>query len=345
MNVMTTDLPLNIEKRKRKLMTGIDFLWLEITSKCNLYCGHCYADSGPHSSLHGEMQLKDWINILSEAASLGCRQAQFIGGEPTLHPNLTEMINRAVTDFGYQTVEVFTNGTNLSAELIKFFTNKKVTLATSFYSDDAEVHDRITNRAGSFTRTVEGIRRAVEAGIFIRAGVIETIYNRGHYGAAKSFLNNIGVKQIGYDRERGIGRGANAQVAIKSNPMKELCGRCWQGKLCVTADAKTFPCVFSRFLDLGDPREGLDSILKSKRLNDFRAEMSELFPAKFVGDEIADSPTACQPDIPCSPDQCEPASGCDPSGPCEPGCPCTPEEPACSPQNCLPNEPCNPNLA
>jgi sulfatase maturation enzyme AslB (radical SAM superfamily) len=29
------------------LSKPLDFLWLELTNRCNLQCTHCYADSGP----------------------------------------------------------------------------------------------------------------------------------------------------------------------------------------------------------------------------------------------------------------------------------------------------------
>ena len=51
---------------------GLSFLWLEITAKCNLECVHCYSDSGPRRQLLGDMALDDWLNILRDAASLGC---------------------------------------------------------------------------------------------------------------------------------------------------------------------------------------------------------------------------------------------------------------------------------
>ena len=71
------------------------FLWLEITGKCNLLCTHCYADSGPEADLYGNMAFEDWTRAISEAAELGCRQIQFIGGEPTMHPRLDDMVDHA----------------------------------------------------------------------------------------------------------------------------------------------------------------------------------------------------------------------------------------------------------
>ena len=75
-------------------MAGLSFLWLEITGKCNLTCTHCYADSGPAGTLQGAMTLEDWTGVIHQASALGCRQLQFIGGEPTLHPDLPALIDQ-----------------------------------------------------------------------------------------------------------------------------------------------------------------------------------------------------------------------------------------------------------
>lgn len=84
----------------------VTFLWLELTGKCQLECVHCYAESSP-TGTHGTMTAADWRRVIAEAASMGVRTVQFIGGEPTLHPSLAELIDYALLrDLG---VEVFTD--------------------------------------------------------------------------------------------------------------------------------------------------------------------------------------------------------------------------------------------
>src|SRR2546426_11566137 len=89
--------------------SGLQFLWLEITEKCNLHCVHCYADSAPDRPLLGSMELLDWMKVIGEASGLGCTRLQFIGGEPTVHPGLAKLIEHA-RDAGFEFIEVYTNG-------------------------------------------------------------------------------------------------------------------------------------------------------------------------------------------------------------------------------------------
>ena len=103
-----------------RYINGLDFVWLEITQKCNLTCIHCYAESSPQRPLKGEMKLDDWLKVITEASELGCKSLQFIGGEVTLHPHLPVMIEFA-SQKGFKFIEIFTNATILDQSLINLF--------------------------------------------------------------------------------------------------------------------------------------------------------------------------------------------------------------------------------
>jgi len=49
------------------VMSGLSFLWLEITEKCNLACSHCYAESGPLGDLYGKMSYANWCRVIDES--------------------------------------------------------------------------------------------------------------------------------------------------------------------------------------------------------------------------------------------------------------------------------------
>jgi Radical SAM superfamily/4Fe-4S single cluster domain len=85
----------SMELLKSKAGTGeaklppLNFLWLEITGKCNLRCTHCYAESAPRGT-HGSLTRCEWHAIIADAKQVGADTVQFIGGEPTLHPDFPE---------------------------------------------------------------------------------------------------------------------------------------------------------------------------------------------------------------------------------------------------------------
>ncbi|MGH3773242.1 MAG: radical SAM protein [Pseudonocardiaceae bacterium] len=113
------------------------FLWCELTSRCQLSCQHCYAESGP-SGTHGTMRPADWVRVLNQATDLGVQMVQFIGGEPTLYPDLAHLVACALQR-GLE-VEVFSNLVHVTDALWQVFCRPGVSLATSYYSDDPDQH-------------------------------------------------------------------------------------------------------------------------------------------------------------------------------------------------------------
>lgn len=251
-------------------LRGLDFLWLEITRSCNLTCSHCYAGSGPDVPLIERMGLSDWQGVLEDSRAVGCRRMQFIGGEPTLHPDLPLLIEHA-RKIGFREIEVFTNASRLPDDLLGVFRRFKIRIASSFYSADPETHNRITGRQGSFDRTVGGLRKLIESKIPLRVGVISLDQDAAQLRQTKRFLRRLGVRSIEVDQVRGIGRG-HAFVP-KARPESELCGHCWSGKLCIDANGNAYPCVFSRFSPVGNVLAGgLADVLKGGQLAAFRRQ-------------------------------------------------------------------------
>jgi MoaA/NifB/PqqE/SkfB family radical SAM enzyme len=258
-------------------LAGLRFLWLEITGRCNLECVHCYADSGPKGALYGSMSTADWLTVIDDAAAAGCRALQFIGGEPTVHPDLDTFILHARAR-GFELIEVYTNATTLTERRLAFFKENRVSIATSFYSSNAGVHAKITKGPGSFAKTVTGIEGAVRKGLPVRVGLIHMAgFNDHGRDATIAFLHGLGVTNIGEDRVRDVGRGAKKNVDSGSDAYYgSLCGQCWKGSLCVTPDGSAYPCVFSRGSCVGNVRQaGLADIVHSRSLHNTRGVMRE----------------------------------------------------------------------
>lgn len=280
--------------------SNLTFLWLEITQKCNLECVHCYANSGPRSPLFGTMTTEDWMTAISDAYKAGCSSLQFIGGEPTLHPALHELITHART-VGFDFIEVFTNATALTERRLGFFCQNKVSVATSFYSSRQGIHERITRRVGSFEKTVAGIKRTVHYGIPIRVGIItQDGLNSGLSQETITYLNSLGVDRVGEDHTRQIGRAALKNIKdSEADYFNQLCGQCWKGSLCVTSDGSVYPCVFSKKYAVGNLAEAsLYDIAASGSLSDVRALI-----AKHTAPPTQ---SACNPAPPCTPQVCHP---------------------------------------
>jgi MoaA/NifB/PqqE/SkfB family radical SAM enzyme len=279
----------------------LKFLWIEVTRKCNLECVHCYENSSPKLPLMGSMTTQNWIGVLEQAFEIGVDKVQFIGGEPTLFPDLNLLIETAIRlKMG---VEVYTNGTVIPGHLWSTFLANRVSLAFSYYSSDPTEHDKVTTSTGSHKRTRRAIAKAITLGLEVRVGIIQ-MPETSDASVQKTVaeLEEIGVRNIGVDRTRGIGRGITKLSAIR-NPFGELCGSCGNGKLVIDNNGKVYPCVFSKFSSLGHVSMGLARIAKGNEIELFRQELSlQRTPdsSKITFDESS----FCSPDVSCRPTCC-----------------------------------------
>jgi MoaA/NifB/PqqE/SkfB family radical SAM enzyme len=291
------------------------FLWLEITGRCGLSCSHCYARSGPSGS-HGAMTADDWRSVITQAAGLGVSMVQFIGGEPTLHPDFGALLAHAV-DAGLA-AEVYSNLTHVREPWWELFACPGMSLATSYYSDDPAEHDAITGRPGSHARTLASIGQAVARGIPVRAGIIE-VADGQRTSQARAELEALGVRRIRTDRVRRLGRAASAGPDVS-----QLCGNCGRGIAAVLPSGDVCPCVMARWLTAGNVRDmPLAQILAGPAL----ATATAVIPAR---------PRRAVSSDPCAPD-CAPASDSDicppPAGSaCSPDCGPASDSDICGPQ-------------
>ncbi|MDX3122765.1 radical SAM protein [Streptomyces scabiei] len=270
------------------------FLELELTQRCQLTCPSlCYAKAGPTQG-HGDMTGDDWKRLISEAAAIGVKKVQFIGGEPTMHPDFEALVHHALAD-GLD-VQVYSNLYRVKHDHWELFQHPKVSLATSYYSDVAEEHERVTARKGSHAATRANIVQALTRGIPLQVGIVE-VFDGQRTAEAREELLSLGVRTVNTDRVRSVGRG---EVHIPS--VNDLCGRCADGRAAIMTDGTVTPCVLGRFLQTGNAKtDGLATVFGGQRWADTAASI----PRR----------TASSDCTPADSNDCDPANteACDPA--------------------------------
>ncbi|MFI1257242.1 radical SAM protein [Streptomyces netropsis] len=290
------------------------FLWLDLTRQCQLSCAHCYNESGPKGT-HGTMTRDDWFKVVDQAAELGVWHATLIGGEPTMHPHAIEIADRALA-LGIK-VEVYSNLVHLSDTWWGLLQREGMSLATSYYSNNASEHNEVTRRP-SHAKTRANIVKALELGIPLRAGIVGDDEQR--IEAATADLESLGVSQIGTDHVREFGRASSSQEPKAGG----LCGGCGDGRASIDPTGAVSPCVFSTWMGVGNVREdSLTSILNGPALLEAVDSLRADWGKK---DKDNDQNQECRPD-------CVPKNPCDPR--CEPNDACRPGAPRseCRPKN------------
>jgi MoaA/NifB/PqqE/SkfB family radical SAM enzyme len=301
-----------------------NMLWLEVTNFCNLNCSHCYNESGPERAIEPLISPARYRDILVEARQMGFVRVQFIGGEPMFYPHLKELVEHSCL-VGFQEIEIFSNLTTAPAWLLSP-AFRHVRVAFSFYSDDAAVHDAISQTPGSFARTVATLRKVVAAGLDVRAGYIEMLANTGHYERARAYLRTLGIYEVGFDAVREFGREGRGEPS-----MSNLCGQCSAGNLSIDVEGNVSGCIMSKPWAFGNVNKvGLDDLFHSPNRREFVRELKrnvqERKPIDPVvmcvpydrGDCAPQCAPSCYPSQGCNP--CSPHGGqpCNPNGDCNP---------------------------
>lgn len=282
-------------ERERKLEPTpppmLDFLWLEIAAGCNLKCAHCSVASEPALIGSERMREEDWRRVICEARAFGCHKLQFIGGEPLLFRDELLRLIATCRELGYDYVEVYTNLTRITEPVLRAFVEQRVAVATSVYGPNAQTHDAVTKRVGSFTKTIEALRQLIAAGVQARVGVVGMTLNEQQLDETERFLReDIRVKDVRMDIVRPVGRARlvplmSPTLLRRVQRTKPQFGRitperfaqarqghqCFSKEACVTASGEVFACIMERTTPLGNVLEApLAYIIGNETSQQFR---------------------------------------------------------------------------
>lgn len=138
-------------------------VFFHILTACNLSCKHCYINKDQHGSVQlTKKEMVDWMELFALKDKKDKKSNLiFLGGEPTMHPDLAYGIEKA-KDLGFA-VTVDSNGFLFNNILEK--SNPKLLDYLSFSLDgpDAEVNDPIRGN-GVFDVCTGNIKKAVSMG-------------------------------------------------------------------------------------------------------------------------------------------------------------------------------------
>lgn len=133
-------------------------LHIEITSKCNERCLHCYI---PHENKISNIDSDLFYNILKQCKNMKLLHLTISGGEPMLHKNFCDFLKKC-REYDFS-VNVLTNLTLTNNEIIKEMkANPLLGVQVSLYSMDPYIHDEITQVKGSFEKTKNAILTLIE---------------------------------------------------------------------------------------------------------------------------------------------------------------------------------------
>jgi len=170
-------------------------LGLTTSPGCNIRCVFCYNDGGAKeagSKIKDHMTMADYDKAIRESAELGAQSVIMAGIGETMMDNNFSRIIELVHHYGMYPL-IFTNGTLLNRETVKFLYERQTTIYLSLNSIREEMYNRITQSSGFFPAIMRGIDYCLEAGfgeVSIRNGHRVTDF------AVNTMLMKLNIDQI-----------------------------------------------------------------------------------------------------------------------------------------------------
>ncbi|HVE86320.1 MAG TPA: radical SAM protein [Myxococcales bacterium] len=196
-----------VQSRPGKDRTRIHYrrfhnIYLYVTERCQLRCGHCYMGDRLERGLNLDYQKA--VGIMDYCRRLGGEYITFLGGEPTLHRDLPRMVDHALAA-GYTQVMINSNGL-LERTIDQIAPEKLHYISFSLDGATAATHDAIRG-AGTYDKTVPCIRETVQAGYAVRLLTTISQVNIKEAEAILALADEIGVKMVNFHVFSEEGRG------------------------------------------------------------------------------------------------------------------------------------------
>jgi len=242
---------------------------LELTLRCNIRCTHCYnfdrdlprPQSGP------ELSMTEIRSLMDDLRRAGTLFLTLTGGEAMVHPGFWEIADEAAAR-GFA-LSVLSNGTLLTeaaCDRLAAYPNLWG-VSLSLYGARPQTHDGVTQSAGSFERTMAGVRRLRKRGV--RAGIkfIVMKANAAETAAVIAMAEGEGIEYTVDPAITGRYDGTSGSLATRveastledlyRGPLSHLVGpmrsgsptdddfkcNCARGNAAVSATGEVYPCI------------------------------------------------------------------------------------------------------
>ena len=165
------------------------------TLRCDLKCEHCLRGF-PKVRPDFPMELLD--KLLTEALPFGAKHVALTGGEPHLHPNFVEMVEKIVS-YGY-TWHFVSHGQRTEPYLpvMEKYRDKVSYITLSIDGAKAETHDEIRKHEGAFAKVTASAKRYVELGYKIRINSTLNQKNKPEVVELIKLACDLGASSIGF---------------------------------------------------------------------------------------------------------------------------------------------------
>ena len=164
-------------------------LHIEITSRCNERCVHCYI---PNDNKVNNIEPSLFYDILEQCNDMKLLHLTLSGGEPMLHPNFCDFL-RKCKEYDFS-INILTNLTLLNDDIIsEMKRNSLLGVQVSLYSRNSDTHDEITHMKCRFEKTKNAILKLIENNIPMQISCPIMKQNKNNYNDVKEWAKKYNI--------------------------------------------------------------------------------------------------------------------------------------------------------
>ncbi|RPH52519.1 MAG: radical SAM protein [Desulfobacteraceae bacterium] len=178
------------EKKTVSFSKNSTNIFFHILTNCNLSCRHCYINKKQHGKKTLPLEtINAWLDAFVGKSEIA--NVIFLGGEPTLHPDLSLAIKHAKKT-GFKSVTIDTNGYLFNGILSKIEPGEVDYISFSLDGASKRTNDMLRGK-GSHDKCILGIKEAVSKGF--KTSLIYTVSsaNIDELGMIEDLLFDLGV--------------------------------------------------------------------------------------------------------------------------------------------------------
>ncbi len=163
---------------------------IELTSRCNLKCAHCYVVYDPKKK---EMTYEEICRILDEITEAGCLWLLITGGEPLVRDDFLDIYIYAKKKG--LIITLFTNGTLITPLIADCLRDlPPFSIEITLYGVTKQTYERVTGVAGSFESCMKGIQLLLERKIPLKLKTMVMTLNQHELWNIKKYAEDLGVE-------------------------------------------------------------------------------------------------------------------------------------------------------
>jgi cyclic pyranopterin phosphate synthase len=143
---------------------NIHYLRISLTDHCNLRCVYCMPENMVFRPKHELMATEEIFRLTQLFARMGVDKIRLTGGEPTVHPDIVQIVDGITNIPGIRSVSMTTNGVLLEKLAARLAQAGLERVNVSLDTTDPTEYFQITRR-DSYDKVWSGIQAAEAAGL------------------------------------------------------------------------------------------------------------------------------------------------------------------------------------